>query len=177
MNIKVFSKKIWILFLLLVAERKHGGCSLFSFDAQHVYYSEHQRNNERCFPYFPLTLFRWAIVSVGSVWKKRCNFVLAYFPKRKWKEGKEKKQHKGKEERKKDVCHRQPSNAPTGHWAWTAGSFSGTNYVQKFSKNCQSWIAVGSSFQTQIILSYLRLQNVSGMFLWFCCPLQCWSWE
>lgn len=46
MNIKVFSKKIRILFLLLIAEGKHGGCSLFSFDAQHGYYSEHQRNNE-----------------------------------------------------------------------------------------------------------------------------------
>lgn len=57
--------------------------------------------------------------------KKRCNFVLAYFPKRKWKEGKEKKQHKGKKDRKKDVCLRQPSNALTGHWAWTAGSCSG----------------------------------------------------
>lgn len=69
------------------------------------------------------------VLPINSVWmsncfcliclkkKKRCNFVLAYFPKRKWKEEKEKKQHKGKEERKKYVCCRQPSNAPTGHWA------------------------------------------------------------
>lgn len=97
---KVFSKKIWILFLLLIAEGKHGGCSLFSFDAQHGYYSEHQRNNEQCFPYFPLTLFRWAIISVSSVWKKRCNLVLAYFPEKNGKKEKRRSSTKGKKREK-----------------------------------------------------------------------------
>lgn len=125
MNIKVFFKKIWILFLLLIAEGKHGGCSLFSFDAQHGYYSEHQRNNEQCFPYFPLTLFRWAIISVSCVWKKKAILFLLVFLKENGKKEKRRSSTKGKKREKRDVCHSQPSNALAGHWAWTAGSFSG----------------------------------------------------
>lgn len=52
------------------------------------------------------------------------------------------------------------------HWLVTGcelwGISVGTNYVQKFSKNCQCQIAVGSSFQTQIILSYPLLQMCTG---------------
>lgn len=38
----------------------------------------------------------------------------------------------------------------------------GANYVQVFSKSCQRRIAMGSSFQTEIILSYLLLQMCTG---------------
>lgn len=167
MNIEVLSKIIWIPFSLLIAEEKHGGCSSFSFDAQRGYYTEHQRNNERCFPYFPLTAFGWAIVSLVFVWKRSCSFAFASFPKRKQKEGKE------TEEEEEEAAQRERREVKsfaadsllmnrlvTGRELWRTSV--GTNYVQKFPKNCQCQIAVGSSFQTQIILSYLLLQRCTG---------------
>lgn len=162
-NAEVFSKIIWRLFSLLIAEEKHGGWNSFSFDAQCGYYPEHQRNNEWCCPYFPLAVSKRAIVSLMSVWKRSCNFALASFPERKWREGKEREKEAAAERGWERRGGKQRFTADgllmPGHWAWIS---VGNNYVQKFSKNCQCWIAVGSSFQTQIILWYLLLQPCLG---------------
>lgn len=163
MNIEVFSKIIWILFSLLIAEGKHGGYSSFSSDAQHRYYTEHQRNNEQCFPHFPLAVFGWAIVSLVSE-KGAAILLLPLFLKENGKQEKKrstKGQNRGKQIFAADslLMHR----LVTGHELW--GISVGTNYVQKFSKNCQCRTAVGSIFQTQIILSYLLLQTYMG---WSC---------
>lgn len=76
-------------------------------------------------PIFPINSVQMSNYFCLICLKKEMQFSTCLFSWKKWKKGKEKKQHKGKEERKKYVCCRQPSNALPGHWVWTAGSFSG----------------------------------------------------
>lgn len=176
-NAEVFSKIIWRLFSLLITEEKHGGWNSFSFDAQCGYYPEHQRNNEWCCPYFPLAVSKRAIVSLVSVWKRSCNFALASFPKRKWREGKERKK---KQQQKGD------------------GKEEGENRVlQQMACWC---LGIGHEFQWEIITSRNFPRTASVELLWevvsrhrssfdiyccnhawvvpgFCCPSQCWGWD
>lgn len=173
-NAEVFSKIIWRLFSLLITEEKHGGWNSFSFDAQCGYYPEHQRNNEWCCPYFPLAVSKRAIVSLVSVWKRSCNFALASFPERKWREEREKKKQKGD------------------------GKEEGENRgLQQMACWC---LGTGHEFQWEIITSRNFPRTASVELLWevvsrhrssfdiYCCnhawvvpgfhrPSQCWGWD
>lgn len=67
-------------------------------------------------PIFPINSVQMSNYFCLICLKKEMQFSTCLFSWKKWKKGKEKKQHKGKEERKKYVCCRQPSNALPGHW-------------------------------------------------------------
>lgn len=173
-NAEVFSKIIWRLFSLLITEEKHGGWNSFSFDAQCGYYPEHQRNNEWCCPYFPLAVSKRAIVSLVSVWKRSCNFALASFPERKWREEREKKKQKGdgKEEGENRGLQQMACWClGTGHeFQWeiiTSRNFPRTASVELL------WEVVSrhrSSFD-------IYCRNHAWVVPGFHCPSQCWGWD
>lgn len=176
-NAEVFSKIIWRLFSLLIAEEKHGGWNSFSFDAQCGYYPEHQRNKWVMLPIFSISCIQASNCFSHVCLKKELQLCSCFFS---WKKMERRKREKKKQQQKGD------------------GKEEGENRgLQQMACWC---LGTGHEFQWEIITSRNFPRTASVELLWevvsrhrssfdiyccnhawvvpgFHCPSQCWGWD